>query len=89
MNLLLASLLSTQIWTWDVTPSATSYRIIWAEMGGPWCKQNSLSFATHICSAGTCQAEIDLPNKSVFVLVTAINKYGEGPTGHGAIQICP
>ena len=96
--LLLASWLSTQHWEWDKTPDTTAYRIYWGGSGQEWCNVNrvELPAATSCGAVGQCTNEEsccgDIPQppfSPAFVIVTAVNAAGEGPTEHGPVVTCP
>jgi hypothetical protein len=85
-----ASLLATQTWAWDSVANATGYRVYWGATGKAWCVSNRVEFSSSVCINGECQGEIPIPAYSpVFVMVTAFNQYGEGPTDHGPVAECP
>ena len=90
MPLLLASWLSTQLWAWDAAPNATVYRVYWSRIVNEWCTTNMREFPASVCVAGECQGSIpEPPGNLTFFVVTAVNAFGESPTEHGEIRVCP
>ena len=90
MSLILASYLAAQIWAWSPVATATSYRVYWGASGTAWCAANMVEFPATVCDAVDCQGEIPEPQFSpAFILVTAVNQYGESATEHGAVVVCP
>ena len=88
--LLLASWLSTQLWTWDAVPNATAYRVYWSRIVNEWCTTNMREFPATVCKDGECQGFVPKSTwKLTFFVVTAVNAFGESPTEHGGIRVCP
>ena len=88
--LVLASWLSTQTWAWDQDATATCYRVYWSQVANEWCTSNMVEFPASVCVDGECQGSIpEPPGNLTFFMVTAVNAFGESPTDHGEIRVCP
>jgi len=93
LNLIVASYLSTQTWSWtpNPEPDVVAYRVYWGASGTAWCAANRVEFPASVCTATECQGEIPEPPWSpAFITVTAVRSNGiESAPDHGAIVVCP
>lgn len=90
MILLLASYLATQTWSWQPVATATSYRVYWSALGTSWCAASRVEYPASVCTPTECQGEDTGPSIPItFILVTAVNQYGESATEHGPVVVCP
>jgi hypothetical protein len=97
ISVMLASWLLTQHWQWEKSATATSYRIYWGASGTAWCAANRVEIPATNCgiAAGCdddtkCCGDIPMPDFTpAHIVVTAVNNFGEGPTDHGPVVVCP
>jgi hypothetical protein len=88
-HVLFMSWLLSHSWGWDVVPNATSYRIYWGASGIAWCSVNHVDVPATACANGRCQGEIPMPDFTpAYIVVTALNEYGESITEYGNVIAC-